>query len=334
MMEARTLGTDGPAVSAIGLGTWAIGGPFWEGGDRAQPLGWGEVDDAESIRTIETALDCGITLFDTAAAYGAGHSERMLGRALRGRRGEATIATKFGFRFDDQTRATLGVEPRPEALAAACEASLQRLGIDAIDLYQLHISDCDPDDAMVLRAELEQLVERGLIRAYAWSTDDPERAALWADGAHCAAVQHALHVLADAPEMLALCEQHGLASLNRSPLAMGLLTGKWTASSTLPADDVRGSNPEWLTYFADGRPSPEWLALVSDLREILTANGHTLGQAALAWILARSPAAIPIPGARTPEQVLENARVLELGPLTAEQMAQVAALLGREHAVR
>ena len=327
MIAPRTLGTDGPEVSAIGLGTWAIGGPFWADGDRTQPLGWGEVNDAESIRAIEAALDCGITLFDTAAVYGTGHSERVLGQALRGRRDGVRVATKFGLSFDEDERATRGADSRPSAVAPACEASLGRLGIDVIDLFQLHISDCAPDAALAIRAELEALVARGLIRSYAWSTDDPERAALFAEGEHCAAVQHALHVLADAPEMLELCERRGLASLNRSPLAMGLLTGKFGPDSTLPADDVRGQSPAWLSYFADGRPSPQWLALLAELREVLTANGHTLAQAALAWILARSPKTIPIPGARTAAQVRENAAVLELGPLTREQMERVARLL-------
>ncbi len=327
MIPPRTLGTGGPEVSAIGLGTWAIGGPFWADGDRARPLGWGEVDDAESVRAIEAALEWGITLFDTAAVYGTGHSERVLGQALRGRREGVSIATKFGVSFDEDARAAHGPDPRACAVAPACEASLGRLGVDVIDLYQLHISDCEPEAALEIRNALDRLVERGLIRAYAWSTDDPERAALFADGGHCAAVQHALHVLADAPEMIDLCERRGLASVNRSPLAMGLLTGKFGPGSTLPSDDVRGRSPAWLTYFTDGRPSPQWLALLAELREVLTANGHTLAQAALAWILARSPNTIPIPGARTAAQARENAAVLELGPLTREQMERVASLL-------
>ena len=129
-------------------------------------------------------------------------------------------------------------------------------------------------------------------------------------------MQHALHVLADAPEMIDLCERRGLASLHRSPLALGLLTGKFGPGSTLSSDD-----------FTDGRPSPQCLALLAELREVLTANGHTLAQAALAWILARSPTTIPIPGARTAAQVRENAAALELGPLTREQMERVASLL-------
>ena len=192
--------------------------------------------------------------------YGTGHSERVLGQALRGRREGVSIATKFGVSFNEDARAAHEPDPRASAVAPACEAALRRLGVDVIDLYQLHISDCEPEAAREIRGELDRLVGRGLIRAYAWSTDDPERAALFADGGHCAAVQHALHVLADAPEMIDLCERRGLASLNRSPLAMGLLTGKFGSGSSLPSDDVRGHSPAWLTYFTDGRPSPQWLA--------------------------------------------------------------------------
>ena len=121
-------------------------------------------------------------------------------------------------------------------------------------------------------------------------------------------MQHALHVLTDAREMIDLCERRGLASLNRSPLALGLLTGKFGPASTLPSDDVRGRSPAWLTYFIDGRPYPQWLALLAELREVLTANGHTRAQAALAWILARSPNTIPIPGARTASSARERCR--------------------------
>ncbi|MBX6723595.1 MAG: aldo/keto reductase [Dactylosporangium sp.] len=323
-MQKRTLGNTGIEVSALGMGCWAIGGPFWSG---TQPLGWGEVDDDESIRAVRRALDLGVTFFDTADVYGTGHSERILGRALAGRRDEAVIATKWGNTFDEATRQLTGEDATPDYLRRAVEGSLRRLSTDRIDLYQLHIGP-SVERADDLLGVLEDLVAEGKIRAYGWSTDDPERAEAWASkGTHFAAVQHNLSVLNDTPEVLAVCARYGLASINRGPLAMGLLTGKFTATSTLGADDVRGIAPAWLAWFRDGRPAPEWLDRVAAVREILTSDGRTLAQGALGWIWARSELAVPIPGCRTVAQVEENAGALAHGPLSAEQFAAVEELL-------
>ena len=138
-MDTRELGTtSGISTSALGIGCWAIGGPF--GRRRRAAAGWGEVDDDESIRAIRRALDLGVTFFDTANVYGAGHSETVLGRALGARRDEAVIATKFGNTFDEETAHARRRRGSPAGLGRACEASLRRLGTDRIDLYQLHIS--------------------------------------------------------------------------------------------------------------------------------------------------------------------------------------------------
>ena len=313
-------------VGPIGLGCWAIGGPFWSDG---QPLGWGDVDDDESIRAIHRAVELGVTLFDTADVYGAGHSERVLGRALVDRRDDVVIATKFGNTFDEQSREVTGTAATPEAIRRACEASLQRLGTDRIDLYQFHISEYDPNAAPAVLDTLEELVAAGLIRAYAWSTDDPERARIFATGRHCAAVQHELSVLHDAPEILGLCDEHELASINRSPLALGLLTGKFTAESRLPADDIRGQAPEWLAYFRDGRPAPEWLERFDAIKMILTSEARSAAAGALAWILGRSDRTIPVPGFRTVAHVEQNVGAAGLRPLRAEQIREIDALLGR-----
>jgi aryl-alcohol dehydrogenase-like predicted oxidoreductase len=323
----RTLGRSGVAVSAIGLGCWAIGGPF--SAPDGKPLGWGEVDDAESVRAIERALELGATFFDTADVYGAGDSERVLGRALAGRRDAVVIATKFGNVFDESTRRITGSDASPQYVRRACAASLRRLGTDWIDLYQLHLSDYDPAAAAEVRDALEELVAEGLIRAYAWSTDDADRARVFAEGRHCVAVQHELNVLHDAPALLELCESEGLASVNRSPLAMGLLTGKFTAESRLAAGDIRGQAPEWLRWFRDGRPAGEWLQKLAAVREILTGSGRTLAQGALGWILARSERTIPIPGFRTVAQVEDNLRALEHGPLAADELREIERLLER-----
>lgn len=325
-MQTTTLGRSGLEVSAIGLGCWAIGGPFWLDG---KPVGWGDVDDEESVRAIQRALELGATFFDTANVYGTGHSEEVLGRALAGRRDEVVIATKFGRTFDESTRRITGSDASSATIRPACEASLRRLGTDRIDLYQLHLGDYDPGAAAEVRDVLEDLVSDGLIRAYGWSTDDPERARVFAEGPHCAAVQHELNVLRDAGPMLALCDAEGLASVNRTPLAMGLLTGKFDGASRLPGDDIRGDPPPWMKYFRDGRPAQEWLERLAAVREILTSGGRTLAAGALAWILARSPRTIPIPGFRTVAQVEQNLGALRHGPLTSGQMREIDGLLGR-----
>ncbi|MEV5164424.1 aldo/keto reductase [Streptomyces werraensis] len=328
MEFTRTLGRSGIQVSALGFGCWAIGGE-WQ--DRAgQPLGWGKVDDEESVRAIRRALDLGVTFFDTADVYGTGHSELVLGRAL-GRRRDDVVATKWGNLFDPGTRTLTGSDDSPEHLRRALTASLRRLGTDHVDLYQLHLADADPGRAARLRDACEELVTEGLIRAYAWSTDDPARAAVFAEGPHCAAVQHALNVLDDAPEMLQLCEEADLASVNRSPLAMGLLTGKHRSGRPLEAGDIRSRPPAWLQGFGDGRGAdPEWLARVDALRDVLTSGGRTLAQGALAWLWGRSPRTVPIPGFRSVAQAEENAGALAKGPLTGQQMAEAEHILQRK----
>ncbi|MFI6279029.1 aldo/keto reductase [Streptomyces sp. NPDC050988] len=324
----RTLGRSGIEVSALGFGCWAIGGE-WTRPD-GQPLGWGKVDDDESVRAIRRALDLGVTFFDTADAYGTGHSERVLARALGKRRADVVVATKWGNVIDEERRLAVGSDDSPEYARRALIASLRRLDTDHIDLYQLHISEADPERAAQLRDICEEFVREGLVRAYAWSTDDPERAAVFAEGEHCAAVQHRLNVLQDAPEMLALCEESGLASINRSPLAMGLLTGSRGPGQPLEAGDIRSRPPAWLPGFSDGGGAdPEWLARVDALRSVLTSDGRTLAQGALAWLWARSPRTVPIPGFRSVAQAEENAGALAQGPLRAGQLAEIDEVLGR-----
>ncbi|TDB96972.1 aldo/keto reductase, partial [Micromonospora fluostatini] len=314
-LSTRTLGRSGIEVSALGMGCWAIAGPWAEGGT---PLGWGPVDDGESIRAVRRALDLGVTLFDTADTYGAGHGERLLGRALAGRRDEAVIATKWGYTFDERTRQATGTDATPAYLRRAVRDSLRRLGTDRIDLYQLHLADLPVPRAQALVGALEDLVADGLVRAYGWSTDRVDRAtALGRDAPHAAAVQHTLSVLRDAPDLLAVCDKYDLASINRGPLGMGLLTGKYTPASTLPRDDVRGVTSGWLEWFRGGRPAPEWLRRVEAARAALTADGRTLAQGALGWLWARSDRAVPIPGCRTVAQVEENTAALARGPVRA-----------------
>ena len=318
-MNTRTLGRSNIDVSALGMGCWAIGGPFWRGD---KPVGWGDVDDAESMRAIARALELGVTLFDTSDVYGCGHSERILGDALRGRRDQVVIATKFGNVFDEQTRQITDASGDPAHIRAACDASLRRLQTDYIDLYQFHLGGYDLDKTDDVIATLEELVDAGKIRWYGWSTDDPERAAKFAEGPHCAAIQQRLNLFEGNEETLGICEENNLASLNRGPLAMGLLTGKFSADSTLPANDVRAGNG-W--DFRSGEQARR-LAALDEMRTVLTRDGRTLAQAAIGWLWAHSNATIPIPGFKNVAQVEENAGALAYGPLSNGQMVELATL--------
>jgi aryl-alcohol dehydrogenase-like predicted oxidoreductase len=324
-MEKRVLGRVGIEVSPVGFGCWAIGGPF--ANPAGEPLGWGEVDDDESVRAIRRAVELGVTFFDTADVYGAGHSERVLGKALEGIRDQVVIATKWGNTFDESTAIMHHKDDSAEYVHKAVRASLERLGTDYIDLYQLHF-DTSTDVALPLREACEELVREGLIRGYAWSTDTVSSAEFFAEGEHCAAVQHEASVLHDTPEMFALCERADLASINRTPLAMGLL-GRRDANRPATGADIRTLPPSWLRYFGKGGvPTPEWWDKVSAIRDVLESDGRTLAQGALAWLWARSPRTVPIPGFRTVAQAEENAKAMEFGPLRDDQMAEIATLLG------
>jgi aryl-alcohol dehydrogenase-like predicted oxidoreductase len=319
-MLTRRLGRSNLQSSAIGLGCWTIGGPFTF---VDHPAGWGEVNDDESIQAIHLALELGINFFDTAAAYGCGHSERILAQALAGRRKEVIIATKFGHVMDEARLLVTTDNNVPERVRSDCEASLNRLNTDYIDLFQLHAGALDFERALETRNILEELAKEGKIRWYGWSTDDPERARLFAQGKHCATVQYVLNLANDAPLMLAVCEEYDLASLNRGPLGRGLLTGKFSPETTFAPSDIRS---RW--NLQEGEQKRQ-LAQMESAREVLSQGGRTLAQAALVWCLTRSPRTIPIPGFRNADQVRENAQAVELGLLSEEQMAQLEKMFGR-----
>ncbi|GHO97093.1 aldo/keto reductase [Reticulibacter mediterranei] len=318
----RTIGRSGIEVSALGMGCWAIGGEFLFDG---KPAGWGKVDDAESTRAIQRALDLGVTFFDTADLYGCGHSERLLGKVLAGKRDAVVIATKFGHVFDEQTREGAGHNITPAYIRAACENSLRRLSTDYIDLYQLHSGIETEAEGEEVIATLEELVREGKIRFYGPSTDDLRVARLFARGPHATAVQQQLNIFGGNDELVAFCEEQGLAVLCRTPLAMGLLTGKYHNDRELAADDVRRHTP-WWEYFKEGRMQ-EWVKKVDAVRDVLTEDGRTVAQGALAWIWARSQAAIPIPGFKTVAQVGENIAAMRFGPLSDQQMSRISDLL-------
>lgn len=327
MTQTRKLGRSGIEVSALGMGCWAIGGPFWAG---ETPLGWGEVDDEESVRAIHAAVAMGVNFFDTADVYGAGHSEKVLARAFADRRSEVVIASKFSNVFDEATKQVERSDASPDYIRQACEASLRRLNTDYLDLFQFHDNGYPAEKAGPVRETLEGLVHEGKIRAYGWSTDFTDRAEFFAKGENCTAIQLQLNVLDDNAAVIALCEKYDLAAINRGPLAMGLLSGKYTADTKPSLDDVRGEkSPGWMKYFMDGKPNPEWLSKMEAVREILASDGRTLPQGAIAWLWARSEQTIPIPGFRTVEQVEENCGALQFGALASEQMQEIETLLGR-----
>ena len=286
----RVLGKSGIEVSAVGMGCWAIGGAV-EQEATGKPSGWSGVDDDVSIRAVHAALDAGITLFDTADSYGAGHSERVLGRALQGKRDKAAIATKFSNTFDEKKRVILS-EPnaRPEYIRSACEASLKRLGTDVIDLYQFHWNAYESGKGGTVRDVLEELVAHGKIRTYGWSTDNPASIRVFAEGKNCSEVQFGLNVLNDRPDMLPLLDEFNLAGLNKNPLNKGLLTGKFTREDRFPDDDLR-----WHWDLREG-PTAKLMDRFEAIRDLLIVNNCTCAQGAICWNLTRHNKTIPIPG--------------------------------------
>jgi aryl-alcohol dehydrogenase-like predicted oxidoreductase len=322
-MLKRKLGRSDIEVSAFGLGCWAIGGPWWvlnEG--EKYPAGWGEVDDQESIRAIHAGLDSGIDFFDTAANYGTGHSEKILGQALAGKRDQVVIATKFGHIINEETKIMYGDDDQILAnVRQDCENSLRRLNTDYIDIYQLHAAQYDPEKAILLMEALEELVAEGKIRWYGWSTDAVDRAEIFAQGEHCTSIQFALNVAHDNPEMRELCASANLAGINKSPFSRGILTGRFDKGTTFAETDHRSR-----FNFSEGAAALR-LQQLDAVREVMIANGHTLPQACLAYIWALDENMVPIPGFRTVAQVEENAHALHLGPLSEGQVQEIRKII-------
>jgi aryl-alcohol dehydrogenase-like predicted oxidoreductase len=317
MMEARRLGRSNILVSPLGLGTARMAGLGWRE-DSVEQLSAQAMQ--EGVQQIQAAVELGVTFFDTADSYGQGLSERILGEALRSRSEGIVVATKFGenplTEQDDAWRLDA------DSTRRACEASLGRLGFECIDLYLLHRRDYPLERAPEMMEALEELVRAGKIRYYGWSTDDVERARLFARGEHCIAIEHRLNVFNDNSAMLDLCQEHDLASLNRVPLLMGVLTGRWSAETQLGEEDPRGR------WFQD----EGFLKLLDCAHEItpyLTQGGRSYVQGALGWIWARSAMTIPLPGFRNLEQVIELAQAQQYGPLPGGAMEAIAECVKR-----
>jgi aryl-alcohol dehydrogenase-like predicted oxidoreductase len=327
--EKRILGKSGIKVNAMGLGCWAIGGPFYLDGKMN---GYGEVDDNESIKAIYSAIELGVNFFDTADVYGAGHSERILGKALKGKRDKTIIATKFGYGFDEKTKISDGLYYSPEYIRKAVQESLKRLNTDYIDLYQLHIWSLPKEEADSIADELEKLVDEVLIKAYGWSMDDLDCVNYWLGRPNMSTIQHNMNVVdhQTADKIVEICKANAVASINRGPLGMGILTGKFTKDSQISQNDVRGGQFDWVAYFKNGKPREDVLLKLAAVREILTSKGRTLAQGALAWLWAKSDITIPIPGFKSVKQAEENSKALEFGPLTTEQVNEIENILMRQ----
>lgn len=322
-MFTRTLGKSKLEVSALGMGCWAIGGPWdWDQpGQERYPVGWGNTDDAESLRALQTARDLGVNFFDTAANYGAGHSEVLLGRAFKGQRERVVIATKFGHIVNEEKKTVYSAPGLIiQNVRNDVENSLRRLQTDYIDIYQLHEGGYDPDQALELQSVLEELVAAGKIRWYGWSTDRPDSARKFASGpdsVHCTSIQFRLNAIFDNAPMRQVCAEYDLAGINKDPLNKGFLTGKFNASTIFPENDVRSG-----TNFSDPEIVKR-LQIVDKIRDILTSKGRTMAQGALAYIWGLDERMVPIPGFKSVKQVQENAGAMEFGPLTAEQIKEI-----------
>lgn len=322
MTETMRIWT-GAEVPRVGLGCWAIGGPSANEGPSTS---YGAVDDAVSRKALRLGYELGARVFDTAAGYGAGHSEILVGEEISGF-ADAVIVTKFGYDVDDVKRTSGPHNVTPEGIRATTDGSRRRLKRDRLDLALLHLNDMDPALAPQVFDTLETLVAEGSIAAYGWSTDFMPQALASVDYPHFVAFENDYNVFTPAKELMALAQARGKVSLSRLPLAMGLLTGKYRPDTPLNSDDVRAQAHPWLRFFKDGKPSAAYLERIGALRDLLQTGERTLAQGALGWILAKSPVALPVPGFKTEAQVKDNLGASEKGPLPATVMAEIDTVL-------
>ena len=308
-MQTRKLGRDGPVVSALGLGCMGMS-EFY-----------GTHDDAESLATLQHALDAGLTFLDTADAYGPYANEQLLGRALRGRRREAFIATKFGFVRDPGDPAARVIDGSPRHVRAACEASLGRLDVTHIDLYYLHRVDRRVPIEETVGA-MAELVRAGKVRYLGLSEVAPETLERAQRVHPITAVQSEYSLWTRDPEegLLATCERLGVGLVPYSPLGRGFLTGKLRRPEDFAADDYRRSNPRF-----QGENFARNLALVDKVQALARDQGCTPGQLALAWVLAQGEHIVPIPGTRRIRNLDENIGALAV-QLSAPERAALDAV--------
>jgi aryl-alcohol dehydrogenase-like predicted oxidoreductase len=306
-MQTRKLGRNGPTVSALGLGCMGMS-EFY-----------GAHSDAESIATLHHALDRGVTFFDTADIYGPYTNEELLGRALRGRRAQAFIATKFGFVRDPANAEA--VDGTPARVAQACEDSLTRLGVEYVDLYYLHRADPKVPIEDTVGA-MRELVRAGKVRYLGLSEVSPQTLER-AHGVHpITALQSEYSLWTRDPEdgVLAACEGLGIGFVPFSPLGRGFLTGAIKSPDDFAADDYRRTNPRF-----QGENFTRNLVLVGKVKELAAEKGCSAAQLALAWVLAQGEHIVPIPGTRRRRNLDENLGALEVR-LSDDELAQIDAV--------
>lgn len=317
-MKYRRFGRIGWEVSEISIGTWAMGAE------------WGAVDDEQSIAALKRALELGVNFFDTADIYGDGRSERLLQRLRKETKTPFHIATKVGRRLDPHVAA--GYDQKN--LAAFIERSLKNLGVDSLELVQLHCPPADTYYRPETFAALDDLVKAGKIRHYGVSVERVEEGVKALEFPNVASVQIIFNMFRQRPaeRFLAEAQRRGVATIIRVPLASGMLTGKFTAASQFAADDHRNFNRHGEAFDAgetfSGVPYEVGLKAVEELRP-LVPGGATLAQLALRWILMFEGVSTVIPGGKSPRQVDDNAGAGALPALTEEQMRAVRSVYDR-----
>ena len=304
-MEHRTLGKNGLRVSAIGLGLMSMSGTY------------GKSDDEQSIRVIHAALDRGVDFLDSSDMYGWGQNETLLGRALKGRRKGAVVATKFG-QVQPPDGKTNIVDGRPAYVVQACDASLTRLGVDVIDLYFQHRVDPKVPIEETVGA-MGRLVERGKVRFLGLSEAAPETIRRGHAVHPLAAVQSEYSLLYRQPaeETIAACRELGIAFVAYSPLGRGLLSATIKATADIPEDDRRRAHPR----FQEGNLDHN-MELVRSIEQMAEKKGCMPSQLALAWVLAQGEDIVPIPGTKRLEYLEENLGALGV-TLTPDDLAQL-----------